>query len=193
MSFAKNIKRSPSGGSSDNYVRLVQGENKFRIIGSTEDKPTPGFISGMVGWGNNEEGKRKPTRYEIGTPAPMSFDEKPKEFFAMIVWSYAESKLMILEIAQAGLKDKIIELSEDADWGDPRKYDVSIVRNGEGLDTSYVMTPKPMKPRSQEINDAVSSMKINLLALFEGGDPFSDEAPSAPEAPEANNEGPDPF
>ena len=197
MSFAKNIKRSSGGGSGGgNYVKLVQGENKFRIVGSTEDKPYPGLITGMIGWGEDEEGKRKPFRYEIDGKPPIAFADKPKEFFAMIVWSYAESKLMILEIAQAGLKDKIIELAEDADWGDPRKYDVSIVRNGEGLETSYVMTPKPMKKRSAEINDAVSSMNINLLALFEGGDPFSDEAPSAPEAPEepeTNEDGSDPF
>jgi len=93
-----------------------------------------------------------------------------------VVWNYADSALQIMELTQAGLKEKIIELAKDEDWGDPRKYDISIIRNGEGIETSYVLTPKPHKKRSDEINEAVAGMKVNLNALYEGGDPFEEQA-----------------
>ena len=88
-----------------------------------------------------------------------------------------------MELTQAGLKEKIIELAKDEDWGDPRKYDISIIRNGEGIETSYVLTPKPHKKRSDEINEAVASMKVNLNALYEGGDPFEEQAEEGGDEP----------
>ena len=48
MGFLPNNIKAPSegGGGSGNYLRFTQGENKFRIIGSYDDKPTPDFIHG---------------------------------------------------------------------------------------------------------------------------------------------------
>ena len=179
MGKLSKIKRAPSsGGSGGNYAKLLQGENKFRIVGDIEDTP-PGFIVGMVGWTTNEEGQRRPVRYTTGESVPQTFEDKPKEFFAMIVWNYAEERIQILELTQAGLKDELIKLDADEDWGDLRKFDISIIRSGEGLETSYVMTPKPHKKRSDEINAAVKAMKVNLNALFTGDDPFAEEAPGA--------------
>ena len=88
-----------------------------------------------------------------------------------------------MELTQAGLKEKIIELAKDEDWGDPRKYDIRIIRNGEGIETSYVLTPKPHKKRSDEINEAVAGMKVNLNALYEGGDPFEEQVEEGGDEP----------
>ena len=73
--------------------------------------------------------------YTTGESVPQTFDEKPKEFFAMLVWNYAEERIQILELTQAGLKDELIKLDVDEDWGDLRKYDISIIRSGEDLET----------------------------------------------------------
>jgi len=190
MGRLSKLKRPQSGGSSGgNYAKLVQGENKFRIVGDIDDTP-PGFIVGMVGWTKDDDNNRRPVRYMDGESVSVTFDEKPKEFFAMLVWNYAEERIQILELTQAGLKSKLIELDADEDWGDTRKYDISIIRSGEGIETSYVMTPKPHKKRSDEINAAVKAMKVNLNALFTGDDPFAEEAPSA--EPSGGDE-PDPF
>jgi hypothetical protein len=95
----------------------------------------------------------------------------------MIVYNYDEERIQILEIPQAGLRQELLTLAKDEEWGDPRKYDLKIVRNGEGLETSYAMTPSPHKKRSDEINAAVKAMKINLEALFTGDDPFAEPTP----------------
>ena len=99
----------------------------------------------------------------------------------MLVWNYRESKIQILELTQAGLKGELMSLANDTeDWGDPRKFDLTITKSGEKLDTRYAMTPKPPKKRSDEINDAVKATKVNLSALFDGGDPFGDAPAPAP-------------
>ena len=175
MGFLDNIVASPSGGSGGSYMKFIQGENKLRIVGGSDTDP-PGFIQGMIGWTTDDDNKRKPHRWKIGEDVPkVTFSDKPKEFFTFVVWNYAEEALQVMELTQAGLKEKILELAKDEDWGDPRKYDISIIRNGEGIETSYVLTPKPHKKRSDEINEAVASMKVNLNALYEGGDPFEEQ------------------
>ena len=173
-----------SGSSGGKYMKLTQGANQFRIVGSFEDGTN---IQGMLGWGEDEEGKRKPYRWKVGEDAPRKFAENPKQFFALLVWNYDEECLQVLELTQAKLRTEIVTLAKDEDWGDPRKYDLKIVRNGEGLETSYAMTPSPHKKRSDEINAAVKAMKINLEALFTGDDPFAEPTP------EDNAKEEDPF
>ena len=191
MGKLSQIKRPPSGGGgADGYAKLLQGENKFRVVGDIDDTP-PGFITGMIGWTTNEDKQRRPVRYIVGESPPGIFDEKPKEFFAMLVWNYAENRIQILELTQTGLKNDLLKLDDDDDWGDTRTYDISIMRSGEGLESSYVMTPKPHKKRSDEINDAVKAMKVNLNALYTNDDPFADEAPSV--EPSGGGDEPAPF
>ena len=60
-------------------MKLTQGANQFRIVGSFEDGTN---IQGMLGWGEDEEGKRKPFRWKVGEEAPRKFAENPKQFFA---------------------------------------------------------------------------------------------------------------
>ena len=188
MGFLDNIKDVPQSSSSGggNYMKLKQGTNQFRIVGSSDDG---GVIQGMLGWGTTADGGRKPYRWRIGESVPEGVEDKPKQFLAMIVWSYDEERIQILEIPQVGLRKELITLAKDEEWGDPRKYDLKIVKSGESKETSYAMTPSPHKKRSDEINAAVKEMKINLEALFTGDDPFAEPTPE----PEDNSKEEDPF
>ena len=181
MAFLSNIQPSPSGGTG-NYYRFTQGENKFRIVGSSDTEP-PGFIQGMIGWGEDIEGGRKPFRWRMGEDAPRDFAEKPREFFAFLVWNYEEACVQILELTQAGLKSELITLAEDKEWGDPRKFDIAVIRNGEGIETSYVMTPKPHKKLDATAVAMIMATTVNLEALYDGGDPFDDAPVATPATP----------
>ena len=187
MGFLPNNIKAPSegGGGSGNYLRFNQGENKFRIIGSSDDKPTPGFIHGTLGW-TEEDGKKRPIRWAEGTQAPMQFADKPRNFYAFVVYNYNESKVQILELTQMKLQAELLQLAQDEDWGDCRKYDLSVVRNGEGLDTTYAMNPKPIKKMDEDIRAIAKAelKRINLPALFSGGDPFAEFVPPAEEVDE---------
>jgi len=50
MAFLPSNIKAPSegGGGAGNYMRFQQGDNKFRIIGSSDDKHTPGLIYGTL-------------------------------------------------------------------------------------------------------------------------------------------------
>jgi hypothetical protein len=98
---------STSGGGK--YMKLTQGANQFRIVGSFEDGTN---IQGMLGWGEDEEGKRKPFRWKVGEEAPRKFAENPKQFFALLVWNYDEECLQVLELTQAKLRTEIVTLAK---------------------------------------------------------------------------------
>ena len=187
MGFLPNNIKAPSegGGSSGNYLRFTQGENKFRIIGASDDKPNPGFIHGTLGW-TEEDGKKRPIRWAEGTQAPMQFADKPRNFYAFVVYNYNEIKVQILELTQIKLQAELLQLAQDEDWGDCRKYDISVIRNGEGLDTTYAMNQKPIKKMDEDIRAIAKAelKRINLPALFDGGDPFAEFTPPAAEVDE---------
>ena len=86
-------------------------------------------------------------------------------------------------MTQVKLQTELLQLANDEDWGDCRKYDISVVRNGEGLDTTYAMNPKPIKKMDEDIRAIAKAelKRINLPALFDGGDPFAEFVPPAAE------------
>lgn len=147
-----------SGGG---YMRLKDGENKFRIL----SKP----IIGWVDWDNN-----KPLRFQFKNKPEKSIDptKKVKHFWAMIVWNYADSAINILEITQASIQKSITDLIKDEDWGAPYRYDIKIIRKGEKMETEYSVNPSPHKPITDDMQTAFAAKPINLDALFEGKDPF---------------------
>jgi hypothetical protein len=101
------------------------------------------------------------------------YEDKPKEFFALIVWNYGSEQISILEVTQASIIGEIVSLANDEDWGDPKEYDISIVKTGEGMETRYNTVPKPKKAQTKEIQQAFADAEINLMALFSGDDPFA--------------------
>ena len=186
MAFLPSNIKAPSegGGGSGNYMRFAQGKNTFRIIGSSDDEPTPGFIHGTIGWTTDADGKRKPIRWPEGESAPMKFEDKPRNFYAFVVYNYDEQKVQILELTQTKLQAELLQLANDEDWGDCRKYDITVVRNGEGLETTYSMNPKPIKKLEDDVKAVCKAelKVINLPALFQGEDPFAEFEPPAAEA-----------
>ena len=192
MGFLDGIQEvKSSGDSGGNYMKLQAGANQFRILGSLKEGT---IIQGMLGWADNGD-KRQPYRWRIKDNPPRNFKEAPKEFFAILVWNYKESRIQILEITQTGLKRDLVNLNKDKEWGDARAYDITIIRSGEGLETTYALTPKPPKKRSDEINQALKNLKVNLEALYDGEDPFegNEPAPQPVQEPVKEEDEEEPF
>jgi hypothetical protein len=152
----------PKSGS--NYMKLAQGANKFRIMSS--------IIVGWEAW-LEEDGKRKPFRSkrkdELPKPGP---DDRIKFFWAMVVWSYTDQQLQILEITQASIRKALEELEANEDWGDLRGYDITIKRDGEDLETTYSVIPSPKKTLDADIQKEWKESEIRLDALYTGENPF---------------------
>lgn len=171
MSFLPNgydVPKTPS-----NYMKLEQGENKFRVL---SEHPVLGFEY----WTN----EKKPVRSkEIWQEAPndikiqndKSWQQSVKHFWAFVIWNYKTENIEILEITQKSIQGALSAIFQSEEWGHPSGYDVSITRSGEGMDTEYIVNPKPPKPLDPFIAEMFKDKKINLEALFESGDPFAND------------------
>lgn len=169
--------------SQGSYFRFEQGANRFRIL----ERPITGYE-----WWVHEDGTvvargekpikgNKPVRTPKNKQHPLykSLDidayEASKEFWAMIVWNYKAKQIQILEITQSSIIQTIFTLARDPEWGSPLGYDLTVTRDGEGLQTTYETIPSPPKELSMDIRKALMSTKINIEALFTGGDPFASQ------------------
>lgn len=149
------------------FMKLQDGDNVFRILSSA--------IVGYEYW--NIDGK--PVRSKEGfLEVPQDIrhkDGKPeriKHFWAFVVWNYTTKSVEILEIAQSSIQGAIKNIIDDADWGDPKGYDIKINRTGQGIETEYAVSPKPHKEIDPEVLKAYEEKPINLEALYEGKNPF---------------------
>ena len=175
MSFLPKENTVPS---TSNYMRLEEGDNTFRILGSFEDGTA---IMGMEYWKTVGEG-RKPFRVPMGKTVSMSELEvnpqtgeldMPKHFWAIPVWNYTEKRIQILELKQKTIMLAIRSLANNPKWGDPHTYDITITRNEEGGKTSYTTTPNPKEELPPEAHDALKKTPIRIEKLFTGEDPFA--------------------
>ncbi len=162
MSFLPENYQAPR--SSNYYMKLVEGENRIRIM----SRP----IFGWEDWKDN-----KPVRFAMDKKPAKSFDPKKpvKHFWAFVVFNCQEEQIQILQITQASIRKSLEALCKDNDWGDPYAYDIKIVKTGEGVDTEYTVNPVPHKPVDDYLVKCFNERPCYLEALFDNGDPFSSE------------------
>lgn len=161
-----------------NYFKFKDGANKFRVLASP--------IIGYMYW-NKENKPVRMRKQPSGLPLDIRENEdgtfdRIKHFWAVPVWNYAESAVQILEITQATIQAAITDLVSSEEWGNPREFDITVNRKGEKLNTEYTVQPSPHKPLDEKIKTEFEGKKLNLDALFEGGDPFA-AAPASEVSP----------
>lgn len=161
----------PSGASQ--FMKLQDGDNRIRVMTDA--------VIGWEGWKDN-----KPFRHE-GAECKITADmvdvdpkydkAKINHFWAFVVFEYASNSFKILEITQKSVMAKIYNYLEDADFGDPKTYDLVILKQKNGEKTEYNVIAKPPKPVTDEIAQAWSENKdkIDLQKLFKGEYPVEDE------------------
>jgi hypothetical protein len=101
--------------------------------------------------------------------------ELPKFFWAVKVYNWDEDKVQVWVVRQAKIRKPLEAYARNKKWGDPINYDVVVTRTGLGFnDTDYqVVANPPIEPLSKESQDKCDAVKVNLDALFSGGDPFT--------------------
>jgi len=98
--------------------------------------------------------------------------DKIKHFRAFSVWDYATKNVCILEITQQTIQSAIMAYYKNVKRGDPKEYDLTVTRKGEGLKTEYTVIANPKEILTEEISWACLDTKINLEKLYSGEDPF---------------------
>lgn len=175
MGFLPDNYQAPR--SSNHYMKLVEGENRIRIM----SRP----VFGWEDWLNN-----KPVRYAMDKKPQKSLDPKKpvKHFWAFVVFNHQEEQIQILHITQASIRKSVEALCRDSDWGEPYAYDIKIMKKGEGVDTEYSVNPVPHKPVDDYIINCFDEKPCYLEALFDNGDPFSSEWGSECRTPRATGD-----
>jgi hypothetical protein len=171
MSFLPDDYKVPA--SNTGFMKFQQGENVFRILSDA--------IIGWEWWTTEViDGKevRRPNRVTDEEAIPVTEyneDQPPKHFWAMVVWNYQDKKIQVLEITQKGIQKAIRALEKSKGWGEPKRYDISVTKTGEKLETEYSVMPIPPEPLDKEIEAKFKATKVNLAALYSGDDPFDIE------------------
>ena len=166
MSWLPDQYTVPQGSSQ--FMKLVKGSNQFRVM----TQPAIGYEV----WEESAEG-RKPHRFKDFKQAVNSpyAGDKIKHFWAFAVWNYAAKQVQVLQITQKSIMKAIEALHADDDWGDPLTYDLVVNRTGDGMDTEYTVQPKPKKPVTEEMTEALKVSKVDLESLFTGNYPMSEQ------------------
>tara|TARA_R110000772_G_scaffold199489_1_gene310090 strand:- start:80 stop:577 length:498 start_codon:yes stop_codon:yes gene_type:complete len=163
MTFLPSDYEPPISNGS-NYLKLNKGENIVRFIG----KPIVGHV-----WWEKERGSDVPKRCrkfaEINNPDPTN---KAKHFWACCVWNYELKKIQIWEFTQRSIQEGVQNLIDDQDWGDPRNYDIKIIRSGESLETKYSVSPRLKSDIPEPAQFEFDIKDIKLEKLYTGDDPF---------------------
>ena len=134
-------------------------------------------ILGWEWWTEDEDGKH-PNRVHTKDEVPKEAwhgQQRPKHFWAMLVWNYELETPQILEFTQKTIQKEIRELVKDDDWGSPAGddgYDIVVTRKGEQLNTEYTVMPKPAKKLNGDILEVFKELYCNLDALYDSDDPF---------------------
>ena len=169
MSFLPSDYEVPS--STGAYMKLEDGENKFRILSSA--------VIGYEAWKEKKPVRAKTTE-ELKTKGYDAIDswgnmQTPKHFWAFVVYNYSSESVEILSITQKSIMGSMQEMLGDEDWKDPKLYDFVITKKGQKMDTVYTVKSKLPKPLDKEIVKEYEEMNINLEALFSGDNPFEKE------------------
>lgn len=188
-----------------NYLKLEEGENVIRILGSFESGEG---CMGMEYWKQNGE-KKKPIRYSKDLPAPLDDLEEtddygnlkmPTFFWAIPVYNVLGNKVQIFQITQKTIRTYILGLARNKKWGDPKEYNIVITKTKENGKTSYSVTPEPKEKLDQTVLDQYKAMNINWAAYMKSEDPFKESqshevssADIANDAAEALEGGVEPF
>lgn len=149
--------------SNSGYLKFQKGKNKFRFLSSP--------ITGWVYFVKGDDGKTYVHRVKPTEDAPEAH-LKAKHFWSAVVFDYATKSVKILEITQKTIQGGIMSLIQDESWGSPLEYDICITKTGDGMETEYQVVPQPKTEVPKEI--LKEAKKINLEALYEGKDPFTE-------------------
>lgn len=183
----------------NNFTRLEEGENRFRLI----DKPVYGAevwfrrvaVNEETGEAlTNDDGTPKMEsavkRYRAGEPiiVPAEYrgwqKDKARKFIGLLAYNYKTGGVEILTVSQSKLFDDLfdkLKYSPDnvnpfkADLKITKKFDAKKLIGGKMMDiyTYTVGTSKENEP-SAEMIQSIKSLPFlpDMQALFSGSDPF---------------------
>lgn len=162
-----NFFESEWQGDSDKpmYTKLEKGDTKIRIVSRA--------LIGWEGWYQNKpvrfKSDYKITPDEYATLDKDNFDSsksKYKQFAVCVVWNYDHQCPQIWQFSQRQIRDQLMQLGSDSDWGDVTGYDIKVKREGEKMETKYTLTPSNKAPLSDQIRSEILERGLEPEQVF---------------------------
>jgi hypothetical protein len=156
------------------YMKFEEGVNNFRVLSKA--------VVGWEWWTDGAEDAREVHRVKSEAEVPghirnqADTRKKAKHFWSMVVHNNVTNQIQILHITQTSIRNAILSLAQNPKWGNPREYDINVIKTKTGskdFDVEYTVQPDPKSPVSEEIMKQYEEMKIDLQALFSNEDPFA--------------------
>lgn len=201
----------------DNFARLKEGENRFRLL----DKPVYGaevwfrrvVVDEETGEAlTNDDGtprmesrvKRYRPSEPIFVPSELTSWQKDKarKFVGMLVYNYGSGNIEVLAVSNSKLFDQLWKVLRDSDGNNPFRADLKIHKAKDGptrkiggrpmdVFTHQVTLTKENQP-PVELLTALQRLPFrpDLSALFAGEDPFAMHAAEVIDAPAPAEETP---
>lgn len=164
MTFLPKDYQEPTNS---DFVKLSQWLTKIRFL----EKPIIWYEVREDYTDDNGETKRKVTRgRDLKSRADLP--RGAKIVWTAVVWNYNDQRIQIWSITQKTIRDEILNLARDDDYGNPMNYDIKIKKEGEKMNTSYSVNPLPTSPLDQSIKDLYEQTPINMDMYFKGENPF---------------------
>lgn len=177
MSFLPENYKIPDAKSG--YFKLKDGSNRFRILSPA--------LTGYMYWNTANKPVRQKEQFDL-IPEDIKLNNdgtysQIKHFWAFIVWNYDLKMVQILEITQASIQRQL-KIKIDNREGKATENDFIVTRSGTGFDTEYDIDVAEASPVPTDAVMALKAKKINLEALYGGGDPFASSGSSGNQAQE---------
>jgi hypothetical protein len=164
----RDIESQPS-----KYYKTKQGQNRFRIV--SEAIPV---------WTAFDRANKTVRKYLEATQA--AGDKEAKLRYAMWVIDRTDNAFRVAEFG-ASIVSQIQELAISQQYGfdDIPKYDMTVTRKGDGLDTEYTLIPdRADTPLTMEENayilgleDLTEFFRKEMLAAVKGNEAKTSEPP----------------
>ena len=174
MSFFPKGYLSPANNVGSKYLKISDGETvKIRILDNFDNPDLA--IMGWLVWTETSAGKRpirRPMGRDIYSELQNQYNEKPKHFWAFAIFNHNTNDPQVWEVTQSTIQGQIEHLADSPSWGDLSGYDISVSRQGAGLDTKYIVTPVERNKLGGEQMEQIKNANFQLEELYAGGSPF---------------------
>lgn len=153
------------------FMKFKQGANNFRVITDV--------TLGYEYWNVNS----KPVRMrempdhqpeDLGTNDDGTLSSI-KHFWAFFVIDREDEEIKLLIITQTGIMGQINDLLTSIDWDDPKDYDLTVMKKGEGKESRYSVQPSPKEQLTTKESALIEKTELGTDKLVFGTRKSEDE------------------
>ena len=150
-------------GGSD-FLNLEEGSNLVRCITS----PFQFYIV----WTEDATGQKRKFKSALKDCPLVQRGEKAQARWYVGVLNRKTNQPAVLEIGPQIFK-QIVALSKKSKWGDPRAYDLDIVRKPKGSQPLYVVLPEPKEALTDDEKSSIKEFlaRVDLIKMTEAPSP----------------------